>query len=68
MSVLLHKCKVFKAGEALATTAKNSLHAQLSHYKEIRTTSQVVRNYLTTIQQYQLTERVIAISKRIQED
>ena len=45
------------------TTAKNSLHAQLSHYKEIRTTSQMVRNDLTTIQQYQLTERVISQRK-----
>ena len=30
------------------TTAKKSLHAQLSHYKKICTTSQMVRNDLTT--------------------
>lgn len=40
------------------TTAKKTLHSKLSHYQEIRQTSQMVRSDLTTIQQHKLTERV----------
>lgn len=45
------------------TTAKKSLESRLGHYKEIRTTSQMVRSDLTIIQQHRLTERVISQRK-----
>lgn len=40
-----------------------SVQSQMLYYNYIRVTSQVVRNDMTTIQQYQLTERIISARK-----
>ena len=46
-----------------AASSKKHLHQGLKQYAEIRLTSQTVRSYMTTAQQYRLTERVISARK-----
>ena len=43
--------------------ATKSVQSQLLHYDFIRATSQLVRNDMTTIKQYQLTQRIISARK-----
>ena len=47
------------------TNVIKSIPSQLQRYKEIKTTSQVVRNDMTLSQQDQLTKRIIKQRKRL---
>ena len=51
------------ACHAAFTNAKKGFKSKLERYKQLCTTSQMVRNDLTTDQQHQLTRRVIAARK-----
>ena len=45
------------------TNATKSFKSDIIHYQHVRMTSQVVRNDLTNVQQYKLTERIISRRK-----
>ena len=45
------------------SNARRHLNLGLQQYSQIRETSQMVRSYLTVLQQYRLTERVISARK-----
>ena len=48
------------------TTAKRALVSNLKTFSDIKRTSQIARNDLTTLQQYQLTKRIIS-SRKVKE-